>query len=64
MGLDKTDRDKYPSIRMNGLTLNETRAVDMAIATLRKKIESKASQPRLIVTVKGVGYRWGGAADA
>jgi len=37
----------------------ETRAVDMAIATLRKKIERTSSKPRLLLTVKGVGYRWG-----
>lgn len=37
----------------------ETRAVDMAIATLRKKIEEKTSVPRLLLTVKGIGYRWG-----
>jgi DNA-binding response OmpR family regulator len=40
----------------------ETRAVDMAIATLRKKIETTPSKPRLLMTVKGVGYRWGDAA--
>ena len=40
----------------------ETRAVDMAIATLRKKIERIASKPQLLLTVKGVGYRWGEAA--
>ncbi len=38
----------------------ETRSVDMAVATLRKKIEEKPARPRCIVTVKGVGYRWGG----
>lgn len=37
----------------------ETRAVDMAIATLRKKMEVKPSAPELLLTVKGVGYRWG-----
>lgn len=37
----------------------ETRAVDMAIATLRKKIERTPSKPLLLLTVKGVGYRWG-----
>ncbi len=37
----------------------ETRAVDMAIATLRKKIEGTPRQPKLLLTVKGVGYRWG-----
>jgi DNA-binding response OmpR family regulator len=35
-----------------------TRAVDMAIAVLRKKIESDPSRPSLIVSVKGAGYAW------
>jgi len=37
----------------------ETRAVDVAIATLRKKIERDAGKPIIITTVKGVGYRFG-----
>jgi DNA-binding response OmpR family regulator len=37
----------------------ETRTVDMTIANLRQKIESDASAPRIVVTVKGVGYAWG-----
>lgn len=37
----------------------ETRAVDMAIATLRKKIEVTPAKPTLLMTVKGIGYRWG-----
>lgn len=37
-----------------------TRAVDMAIATLRKKIETDPSSPRIVSTVKGVGYMWAG----
>jgi DNA-binding response OmpR family regulator len=40
---------------------NETRAVDVAVATLRKKIEREPSAPRLVVTIKGIGYRWGDA---
>jgi DNA-binding response OmpR family regulator len=36
----------------------ETRAVDMAVATLRKKVEEQPSKPALLLTVKGVGYRW------
>ncbi len=36
----------------------ETRAVDMAIATLRKKIEESAATPKLLRTIKGIGYRW------
>jgi DNA-binding response OmpR family regulator len=36
-----------------------TRTVDMTIANLRQKIEVDPRQPRIIVTVKGVGYAWG-----
>jgi two-component system response regulator RegX3 len=37
----------------------QTRTVDMTIANLRQKIERDASEPRIVVTVKGVGYAWG-----
>lgn len=37
-----------------------TRTVDMTIANLRQKIERAPSMPRIVVTVKGVGYAWGG----
>ncbi len=37
---------------------SETRAVDVAIAGLRAKIERDASSPVIIVSIKGVGYRW------
>ena len=40
----------------------ETRTVDMTIANLRQKIERQPKKPRIIVSVKGVGYAWG--ADA
>src|SRR5690606_7797361 len=36
----------------------QTRAVDMAIAVLRKKIEADPARPALIVSVKGAGYAW------
>lgn len=36
-----------------------TRAVDMAIAVLRKKVERDPGAPRIIVSVKGAGYAWG-----
>jgi DNA-binding response OmpR family regulator len=42
----------------------ETRSVDMAIATLRRKIERRPDEPAIIVSVKGVGYAWGPAALA
>lgn len=37
----------------------QTRTVDMTIANLRKKIERDPGRPRLIVSVKGLGYAWG-----
>jgi len=37
----------------------QTRTVDMTIANLRQKIEKDPSQPRIVVTVKGLGYVWG-----
>ncbi len=37
----------------------QTRAVDMAIAVLRKKLESDPAHPTVIVSVKGAGYAWG-----
>jgi len=37
----------------------QTRTVDMTIANLRQKIESDPASPRIVVTVKGVGYAWG-----
>jgi two-component system response regulator RegX3 len=36
----------------------QTRAVDMAIAVLRKKIEADPARPSWIVSVKGAGYAW------
>ncbi len=37
----------------------QTRTVDMTIANLRQKIERDPARPRIVVTVKGVGYAWG-----
>ena len=36
----------------------QTRAVDMAIAVLRKKLETDPANPTVIVSVKGAGYAW------
>ncbi len=41
-----------------------TRAVDMAIAVLRKKIERDPASPRIVVSVKGLGYAWGDGGGA
>jgi two-component system response regulator RegX3 len=45
---------KYPTTNV------ETRTVDNTLAALRKKIERDAADPRIILTVRGLGYRWGG----
>src|SRR5580704_2355266 len=36
-----------------------TRAVDVAIAALRAKLERDPAQPMMIVSIRGAGYRWG-----
>jgi len=35
-----------------------TRTVDMHIHSLRQKLEQDASRPELIITVKGIGYKF------
>ena len=37
----------------------QTRTVDMTIANLRQKIERNPREPRIVVTIKGLGYAWG-----
>jgi len=37
----------------------DTRTVDMAMANLRRKIERDPAEPKIIRTVRGVGYAWG-----
>ncbi len=39
---------------------NATRAVDVAISTLRGKLERDPKAPAIIVSVKGAGYAWAG----
>ena len=41
--------------------MGDTRAVDICITRLRKKIEEDSSKPKHIITVYGFGYRFGGA---
>lgn len=38
--------------------LGDSRVVDMAVRRLREKVEDDPSDPRLVVTVRGVGYRF------
>ena len=38
----------------------QTRTVDMTIANLRQKIERDPADPRIVLTVTGAGYAWGG----
>ena len=38
---------------------NETRAVDVAMVGLRGKLERDPSNPAIILSVRGAGYRWG-----
>ena len=40
--------------------MGDTRAVDICVTRLRKKIEDNSSNPRHIITVYGFGYRFGG----
>lgn len=46
--------------RVWGITATgiESRTVDMHVARLREKLRDNASEPRLIVTVRGLGYRF------
>ncbi len=39
--------------------LDDTRTLEVHVCTLRRKIEATPSRPRLIRTIRGVGYRFG-----
>ena len=41
-----------------GYTYGDTATVTVHVRRLREKIESDPSEPRHLVTVWGVGYRW------
>lgn len=43
-----------------GYTYGDTSTVTVHVRRLREKIEADPSDPRLIITVWGVGYRWDG----
>ncbi|SHK37569.1 response regulator transcription factor [Desulforamulus aeronauticus] len=53
-------RDDLMSLAWGYEYSGDSRAVDIHITRLRKKIEDDSSQPRYIVTVYGFGYRFGG----
>ncbi|MFN7976183.1 MAG: helix-turn-helix domain-containing protein [Acidobacteriota bacterium] len=42
-----------------GVGVSAAMTVDVTIANLRHKIEQDSSRPRIVVSVKGVGYAWG-----
>jgi DNA-binding response OmpR family regulator len=38
---------------------SETRAIDVAMVALRQKLERDPANPTIVVSIRGVGYRWG-----
>ena len=54
------NRDKLLETVWGRGTFVTDRAVDTHITNLRKKIESQASEPRFLVSVRGMGYRFDG----
>jgi DNA-binding response OmpR family regulator len=54
------NRDKLLEAVWGQETFVTDRAVDTHITNLRKKIESKASEPQFLVSVRGMGYRFDG----
>lgn len=54
------NRDKLLEAVWGRGTFVTDRAVDTHITNLRKKIESKASEPQFLVSVRGMGYRFDG----
>ncbi len=45
---------RYPTANV------QTRTVDNTLAALRRKVERDPAAPRIVLTVRGKGYRWGG----
>ena len=37
-----------------------TRTIDMHVARLREKLDDDGAEPRIVLTVRGKGYRFGG----
>jgi DNA-binding response OmpR family regulator len=50
--------------RINPRCVTETRTIDMHIARLREKLRDVSDNPRLILTVRGKGYRFAGREEA
>ena len=50
--------------RINPRAIVETRTIDMHIARLREKLRDDPANPRIILTVRGKGYRFAGQEEA
>ncbi len=57
------DRDELLEEVLEGSRHVFTRAVDLAVGRLRKKLELDPRKPAHILTVRGHGYRWAPPAD-
>lgn len=49
--------------RINPRSVVETRTIDMHIARLREKLRDDPANPRIILTVRGKGYRFAGLEE-
>ena len=59
----------YSRLQLLDMVLGEAyegyeRTIDSHVKNLRKKLEADPERPRYIVTVRGIGYKLGGSADA
>lgn len=50
--------------RINPRAIFETRTIDMHIAHLREKLRDPKAAPRIIITVRGKGYRFAGESES
>ncbi len=50
--------------RINPRCVIETRTIDMHIARLREKLHDDSDNPKIILTVRGKGYRFAGSEEA
>lgn len=55
---DSVDRDAFLHKIWGETFLGEDKIVDVNIRRLRMKIEDDPGEPRHILTVRGIGYRW------